>query len=199
MTQHDDLMKDLWQSAKKSIPKVSTDISNIIASAEKKKRSTVQFHILNILVLTAVLAGVAAFFYFVAPMQTLISHMGITLMLGGLLVRILIEVYSFYLSSTLDLSEAALKSTTKILRFYQFRKRLHSPVTLTIVTLYTLGFYMLTPEFSRHFSLPMMILIDASYIVGAVFLIWQIRKGIKKELQNLRDITEIQAQLVKEL
>lgn len=199
MKEHDDLMKELWQSAKKAVPTVSTDITGIIASAEKKKRSTVLFHIWNIVILVTTLGGVAAFFYFVAPLQTLISHIGIALMLGGLTVRIIIELYSFYLSSRLDMSEAALKSTTNILNFYQFRKKLHSPVTLTIVGLYTIGFYLLTPEFSRYFSLPMMILIDASYIAGAIFLIWQIRKGIGKELQNLRDITEIQGKLVGEV
>ena len=120
-------------------------------------------------------------------------------MLGSLALRIVIELYSIFLSSKIDLSEAALKSNQQVLRYYQFRKRIHSPVTITIVALYTIGFYILTPEFSRYFSLPVMILIDSSYVVIGIVLITQIRKGIKKEMQHLSDIKGVEERLVREV
>ena len=195
MTNQDDDLKDLWRSAKESVPKDSADINSVIGLAETKKSNTVRFQIINILILTATMVVIAAFFRYVAPLRELLSHIGITLMIGGLAARITIELYSIYLSSKVDLSETALKTTDQVFRFYRFRKVIHSPVTITIVALYTIGFYLLTPEFSRYFSLPMMALIDGSYVVGAIVLIWQIRKGIRKEMLDLKDIHDIQTNL----
>jgi hypothetical protein len=67
---------------------------------------------------------------------------------------------------------------------------IHGPVTISILLLYTIGFYMLTPEFSRYFSLPVMILIDVSYIAGAAIVGIAIRHGIAKEMTILNAIKQ---------
>jgi hypothetical protein len=59
---------------------------------------------------------------------------------------------------------------------------MNGPVTVSIVILYSIGFYLLTPEFSLYFSTSMMVLIDLSYIIAAVIFISSIMKAVKKEM-----------------
>ncbi|MEO9209891.1 MAG: hypothetical protein ABI208_02265 [Ginsengibacter sp.] len=66
--------------------------------------------------------------------------------------------------------------------YFRFRKIMNGPVTVSIVILYSIGFYLLTPEFSLYFSTSMMVLIDLSYIIAAVIFISSIMKAVKKEM-----------------
>lgn len=91
------------------------------------------------------------------------------MMVVGLAVRILIEIFSTIKSRKIDLSNTALKTTTDSVDFYNFRKKIHGPVTIILVGIYTIGFYMLTPEFSRHFDLLWIVIVDVAYVMFAFF------------------------------
>ena len=194
-----DSLKNMWQEAAK-VRETETTVGSetIIAQAQKKKHNTLKMHIGNILVLTLTLAGISAFFMYVARFNELISHIGVGLMTGGLAVRILIEFFSIYRSTKIDVTETAFNTNKALLNFHQFRKTIHGPVTLTILVLYTIGFYLLTPEFSLYFSAPLMILIDLSYIVAAVIFTWQIRNAIKKEMNYLNELIKLEKYLINE-
>lgn len=191
-----DELKNLWETSRKDVVQSPTDVSGIITIAEKKKRSTIKTQALNILVLLITLAGIAAFFFYVARFNNALSHIGAGLMMGGLALRILIECYSIYLSAKIDLSQPSVKANDAFSKFYQFRKKIHGPVTITILVLYTIGFYMLTPEFSLYFSLPVLVLIDLSYVVAAVIFTLSIRNGIRKEMAYLDDIRKVQQEML---
>lgn len=192
MSDRIDDLKSLWKRAGESVKDNAAETHVLIKMAQKRKAGATRMHALNILVLVITLAGISAFFIYVAKFQQLISHVGVTLMVGGLLVRIVIEIFSVYLATRIDMSENALHTNNRFLHFYRFRKAVHGPVTITILVLYTVGFYMLTPEFSEYFSLPMMILIDASYIVAAVIFGWNILMAVRKEMRYLNEIKRIQ-------
>jgi|SRR5690606_34430732 len=190
-----DQLRNLW-SLPTNMP--LTDPDRIIRIAEKQKKSTLRMHVTNIFVLAAVTAGLAAFFLGVARFKETISLVGMSLMIGGLIIRIMIEVYSIYRSSKIDLSEPTVRTNDAWLTFYEFRKKIHGPVTITIIILYTIGFYLLTPEFSLYFSLPMLILIDLSYILAAAIYTIFIRKAIRKEMVYLDAILSVQKELNKD-
>jgi hypothetical protein len=57
---------------------------------------------------------------------------------------------------------------------------------------------MLSPEFSLYFCTPILIMIDVSYIFGAVIFIWFVRKTIKKEMNILNEIIVIQNDITQE-
>ena len=84
------------------------------------------------------------------------------------------------------------------INYYKFRTRVNGLVTIVILVLYTIGFYLLTPEFSLYFSTSILILIDLSYVLGAVIFTWFIRKTIKKEMRILNEILRIKNDLVAE-
>ena len=50
---------------------------------------------------------------------------------------------------------------------------------------------MLTPEFSLYFSVPVLILIDLSYLVAAIIFTWFIINAVKKEMKILKQVLRI--------
>ncbi|WP_271766281.1 hypothetical protein [Aquimarina algiphila] len=193
-----DELQNKWQKGKKDIENNTEIINETLAAITTKKNSSVQFHYGNIAVLSVTLIGIAAFFYFLAPVQEILSRIGVVLMLGGLLTRIVIECISVSKSKKIDVIDNVLKTTNNTIAFYKFRKQIHGPVTIIILALYTIGFYMITPEFSLYFSTWKMILIDVSYIIGAIIFISFIRKSIKKEIKTLLEIIELRNKMVEE-
>ena len=191
-------LKNRWQDAKDGNQSQSVNLNEIISLSKKKMKSSVNMHIKNITILMVTLLGISAFFQYMAPVKETISQIGALLMIGGLILRIFIELYSIYLSSKINMIDSATKNNNSSLQFYQFRKKIHGPVMTIIIIAYTIGFYMLTPEFSLYFSLPMMILIDVSYIVGAVIVAYFIRMGIRNEMNYLNELLELQNDIKEE-
>lgn len=185
-------LKNLWKESKKDQVLPFSDIQEIIKTAQKKMRSTIRLQWGTIIILAITFAVISAYFIYVAQFKQTISHVGIGLMLGGLMVKIVLELISILLSGKIKLTETALKLNHTTLSYFRFRKIMNGPVTITIVLLYSIGFYMLTPEFSLYFSTPMMILIDASYILGAAIFTWSIKITVKKEMTILNEIVRIQ-------
>lgn len=191
MSEPNSELRQLWQAAKQTTKPSSSDAKALIVRARAHQKRTRNFHLSNIIILLTTMIGLIAFFYYVAPLQTLLSHVGIGLMLGGLLLRILIEGYSMMRGLRIDLSVNAQQATDDALAFHRLRKTIHGPFTIVIVLLYSIGFYLLTPEFSRYFTLPWMILIDGSYLVGATILIVLIRRGVRQEMTALSELVAI--------
>ena len=196
MNESNDELTDLWKQAKQHNAPTLSAPDALADRARAIVKHTRNFHLGNVAILLAVVVGLLAFFYYVAPLQTLLSHIGIGLMIGGLLVRIGIELYSVARSGRINLGANAVQATDDALSFYRFRKKIHGPITIAIVLLYSLGFYLLTPEFSDYFSWPWMMLIDGSYLVGAVILILLIRQGIRKEMAALRELTTVKNEMM---
>jgi hypothetical protein len=180
-----------WKSARAAQPATTIDSTQLIQTAEKKKRSSRQAHYATILILSLTLLGLALFFIYVAPMQQTLSRIGITLMLGGLVFRIGVEVYSLDKGHRIDWQAQPDVALQQARQYYQFRKKVHGWFTILILVLYTLGFYALVPEFRLYLSPGFMWYITLSYPVIAVVLIWQIRKGVLKEMEALRELARI--------
>lgn len=190
-----DEFKNKWKKAKEAAILPPQNIEALIDSAQQKKRSNLYFHYGNIIILSITLIGLSLFFYYVAPFRELLSRTGVALMLGGLIIRIVIEIYSVLKSKKIRMLNDAASTTSDTLEFYRFRKKIHGPVTITIVALYCLGFIMLGPEFSKYIALEWMILMYLSFVLGAVLLIWQIGKGIQKEMKILLELAELRKEM----
>jgi len=193
--QIDDL-KNMWKNAKNKDYGQSLAPTQIITIAKQKMKSTINLQIGTIITLIITVLGISSFFIYVAKFEQLISHIGIALMIGGLVLRIIIELFSISFSTRINLSESAVKTNKVSLNYHQFRKRINGSVTIVILVLYTIGFYLLTPEFSLYFSTGVLILIDLSYILAAIIFTWFIRKTIKKEMKILNEILHIQNELI---
>ncbi len=194
-----DEIKDLWKKAKDTNKdRAGINIVNLIALGEAKKKSTLLAHYGNALVLAATVAILVFYFYYLYNFQDLISNIGINVMIGGLTLRIAIEIFSAIRSRRIHISDTAVQSIQNSVSFYNFRKRIHGPVTIIIFVAYVIGFYLLTPEFSRHLDLTWVILMDVSALIIFIVLAFVIRKGIRQEFKDLEKIVELQTALTKE-
>ncbi|MCW5910747.1 MAG: hypothetical protein KIT62_06720 [Cyclobacteriaceae bacterium] len=172
------------------------NIKTLIEAGQARKKKTLAAHYGNAAVLSATVVVLMFYFYYLYSFQDMLSKIGYNLMIGGLVIRIAVELFSVWRSRKIKVSDTAAASLQNTVSFLKFRKHIHGPVTIIILVVYFIGFYMLTPEFSRHFSTFWMIALDAGALVIAVLLTLMIRKGIKQELHHLEKIVELQRSLV---
>jgi|SRR5690554_3145011 hypothetical protein len=191
-------LKNIWQDSRNKDSGEQDDSGRIIALAKEKMKRAVRMQLATILILTFTLVILCVYFLYGVPLNVTISRIGAILMTAGLVLRILIEFYSIFLASRIDPGETVLKSTRAALSYHRFRKVINGPVTFIIILLYSVGFYMLTPEISLFFSMPVLILIDLSYIVIAMVIIGFVRRTIKKEMIILQEIVQVHHDLTDE-
>lgn len=187
----------LWQQAKSKNQASAADLTDIKNQAVARKKNALWAHYGNAGILTLTVLMLLFYFYYLYDFQDMLSNIGINLMIGGLVVRIAIEIFSAVRSRSINLTDTAAKSLENSVAFYGFRKRVHGPITIIIFALYFVGFYMLTPEFSRYISVGWMVVLDGGALLVAAFLILVIRKGIKQELKDLEKMVELQRSLIR--
>lgn len=192
-----DDLSSLWKQTK-GVNSGSSALSaaEIISQAEQKKKALLMAHYINIGILAAVAIMVAAFLLGFFPFATLLSKTGVYLMITVPIVRIGIEILSLSRSRRIRVADASVKATEDSLAFYRFRKKLHGTVTIALVGFYILGWFMLTPEYSKYIPLPWMIVLDGGFVVIAAVLIIVIRNGLKQEIAELGRMVELQRQLI---
>jgi hypothetical protein len=187
----------LWQQAKtKSHEQPKVNVSALIKAGEARKKSTLAAHYGNAAVLTVTVLVLVFYFYYLYNFQDVLSKIGYNLMIGGLTIRIIIELFSAWRSRKIKIADTASASLQNSVAFLQFRRQIHGPVTIFIFVAYFIGFYMLTPEFYRYISLMWLILMDTSALIIAGVLAYFIRKGIQQELYDLEKMVELQRSLV---
>ncbi|MHA4846801.1 hypothetical protein ACX0G7_21725 [Flavitalea antarctica] len=187
-----DNLNNEWKRARQDIDAGVAPATDKLFQAKAQKQSVLSFHYGNIIVLSVVLVGISLFFFYIAPFKGTLGRTGVALMLGGLIIRIIVELFSAIKYSRIRLEEDALRTTSRSLEFYQFRQKIHGPVTIITVGLYVISFYMLTPEFSLYFSTGWMLAMDIGFIIIAIILFIQIRKGVRKEMVTLQKLSVLQ-------
>lgn len=185
-------LKKLWQDSRNSNQVNTADKEKIIAEAQKKMRQTIKMQLGTIVILTLTLAILCLYFFYAVYFQKAISQIGASLMMGVILVRIILELFSIHLSVKVDLTNSVNDLNSAALSYHRFRKLINGPVTIGLLILYSTGFYMLTPEFSEFFSKPVVILLDASYIFIVFVFIRIFRTTVRKEMNILDEILKIQ-------
>ncbi len=197
MNHNIDEIQKLWQAEKSQKSRdAGGNAATLIKEARHRRAGSIRFQYGNVTVLALVLAGIFYFFSIYLGLSEALSLIGLFMMYGGLVLRIVVEIYSIVYAGRIDISKSSLVNTEKILAYYQFRRGIHGPVTLSIVGLYTVGFYMLIPEFLMYLSTFWVSMIGASYLLMAIFPFWQIRKGILEEIRQLEEIVKIRKMLL---
>lgn len=185
-----DEFKGKWNEAKEDVAQ-SNNAKDLITLSRQQTKQTAIIQFKNMIILCLTLAGISAYFFYV-NFQELTSHIGVALMTGGLLIRILIEGYSIVRTNKIDMSESATSYNIGYLNFYTYRKLIHGPITIGILLAYTIGFFLLIPEFDQHLSRNVVILIAISYLPAAAIFGFSIRKGIRDEMKLLDSLLELQ-------
>ena len=112
-------------------------------------------------------------------------------MFGGLLARIIIEIISERKLRAIDVTAASAKANQQAADFYTFRKKVHGPVTVTIIIAYVAGAGLLIPEFSQYLTTNSLLIYYAGFVVWGLVFIYFIRKKISREVQALGELGKI--------
>jgi len=191
-------LKDLWQGGQKAGQDQAKEPGEIIRLAESQKEKTTNQFWTNTYIMVVTFLVLVFYFVQIASFQETLSHIGIALMLGGLGIRILLEVYSISKAKAISVVKSAGEMNSNALAFHKFRKRLQSPFTIIIILLYSIGVFMLMPELSKYFSKNFIILISIGYLVGTVIYSLSIKKGLEKENQYLKEIIQLEQEFQSE-
>jgi hypothetical protein len=189
-----DNLQNQWKAARQTIGILSAKPEELIKLAQQKKVSVLYFHFGNIIIFTITLVGLVLFFNS-RNLKDSISKAGVFLMLAGISVRLIIEIISVIKSRQIQLVNNASVSTDKALSFFGFRKKVHGPASITTAVLYVIGFYLLSPEFNRYIEMKWMILMHVFFVIAAVVLIVQARKGMAKETTVLKSLIDIKKEM----
>lgn len=188
-------LQSKWEASKKNLDHSVTNLDSLYAKIKLKERENYFFYYGTITILSVTLLVISLFFVYVAPVKEILSRIGAGLMIFGLLFRIYIEIISIYKAKQINNLDNTLKTAENTIKFHQFRKTIHKVIAPIIIGLYTIGFYLITPEFSLYMKLWNIVLIDISYVVIGVILFIVIRKGVKKEMQKLTDIMTLKKEI----
>ncbi len=177
------------------LPEAGIDAKTVLEKAQAFNKSSIRFQYGNVFILSLTLVFYVICFNKFLLYGTLLSKTGFLLMSVPLTVRIIAEIISIAKGQSIKMYEDALQHNQQLIDYTAFRKWMHGPVTYTIMGLYTLGYYFIMVEFSELVPLWLILVLCAAYPVVASFLIIQIRKGIKKEMEQLRWLSAFQNEI----
>lgn len=142
-----------------------------------------------LLTTTFVLIG---FFFYINAYSNLIVSLGLFLMIGSLIVRIMIEYVSIKDLKRMDFTKDAAAFRTDLINYYKKRVTTHYVATPIILALYAVGFIILLPSFKENLSKGFYTYIVVSAIVILIVMVFFIGKEIQKELNSLRQLKSSQ-------
>lgn len=188
-------LQSKWESSKNNIELSTPNFDNLYKKIKNREKENYFFYYGTITILLTTLIVISLFFYYIAPVEEMLSRIGAGLMILGLAFRIFIEIMSIHKAKQINILDTTLKTAVNSIKFNQFRKTIHQVIAPIIIGLYTIGFYLITPEFSLYIEFWNLVLIDISYVVIGIVLFSIIRKGVKKEMQKLTDIVKLKNEI----
>ena len=180
-----DTLKSQWNNQKGLEPKSEdfTQVTKKLKGVRLKQRMT------N-LVLLATFGVLVFFFIYISAYKNTTLTIGLSLMMGSLLLRVLIESFSMRKLKSMDALMDVNKFKKKLIAYYKNRTRTHYVATPIIVLAYSIGFVILLPLFKKNLSSGFYNYIVISAIVVLLVLGVLIIKTIKEELRELRALQQ---------
>lgn len=195
MNELGNLLKSGWQNSASDIP-APPPTRQLIEEANRLQQESFTFQRSTLLILSSTFLMMCYFLLFYFGFRDTLSHLGVGLMLGFFLARILLEAYSLAQGRKKQLSESALSNLENEKSFLQLRLWIHGAGTYLTLGAYTLGFLLLLPEFSKYISAFWMAAFVCSYFIPGIILTLLIRKNVQKEIRELRRVVELKEKLL---
>lgn len=195
MNELGNMLKSGWKSTASTIP-TPQSVPDLIEEAKKLNRQSIKFQRNTLLILSSTFLMMCYFLLFQFGFLERLSHVGVGLMLGFFLLRILLELYSLSQSKKKESIQSALENLDLEKRYLQLRLWTHGFFTYLTLGGYTLGFMLLLPEFSDHISAFWMAAMVCSYFIPGIILTLLIRKNVLREIRELRQVVDIRKKIL---
>jgi len=176
-------LQSRWKN-QPSLPVTENGFKSLLKSVkaiEKKQK-------IGNLVLSITIVVWVIFAIYVSGYKNNVFLLGISLMIGSLLVRIVLELYSLHKSKKLNFINDAKVFKEDLTRYYSFRKTVHFIITPFSIIVYSVGFVILLPLFKATLSYGFYMYIVVSSILLLLFFAVFIYKQIKNELDKLLEL-----------
>ncbi len=164
--------------------------ARIAQLVRQPQRVSINEQVAAVIILSILLVILVLFFRYVSPLESYWSGMGVGFMLGSTAGRVLIECAGIYYARRISLFDSTADFVRTSWRFLEFRRnQVHRFIVAFTLALYTLGYYLLLPEYALYFSTPVVWLLGVSYPVimgGIIFL--AIRPGMQRERVALNEL-----------
>ncbi len=196
MNELGNLLKSGWQNSASGIPS-PPPTRQLIEEANRLQQESFKFQRSTLLILSSTFLMMCYFLLFYFGFRDTLSHLGVGLMLGFFLIRILLEAYSLNQGRKKEITQSAVENLESERKYLQLRLRIHGPGTYLTLGAYTLGFMLLLPEFSNYISSFWMAAMVCSYFIPGIILTLLIRKNVQKELRELRKVVELKESLLR--
>ena len=179
-------IKSQWSS--KNLPSAPANGPQmVIATARKLKRKQTQSQI--ILCITVLI--LAWFFFYVSAYKSEMVSLGLGLMMGSLIVRIILEFISKAKLRALSVSQEVVQYKKGLVSYYNSRKWIHYLLTPVLFILYISGFILLLPDFKETLSQAFYAYIFYSSIVIFLFFVLLIGVQIIREMKTLQQLKKM--------
>lgn len=188
-------LKSGWKSSGSSITPPPIP-SQLISEAQRLNQESVKFQWTTVLILGSTFLMMCYFLLVYFGFREILSHIGVAVMLGFFLLRIVLEAYSILEGRKKEATVSAVESLEKEKKYLELRLRIHGFYTFLTLGAYTLGFLLLLPEFSKYISSFWMAALVCSYFIPGIILTLLIRKNVQKELRELRMVVELKEKIL---
>lgn len=132
-------------------------------------------------VLTATVAILLFFFFYITAYKSTPTMIGLFMMMGALLVRIVLEVLSTKTLGKLNMDHETTKFKKGLIAHFSRRRWIHFLITPLVFVVYIAGFVMLLPAFEENLSSGFYTYVVVSSIVVLTFLAGFVSYHIYKE------------------
>ena len=176
-------LQNTWQNQSKisATEESFKSLLKSVKSIENKQRT-------GNAVLTITIITLFAFLLYVSGYKNATFLLGIGLMIGSLMVRIGIELFSLRRLRSINFSADYNTFKQDLTTYYSFRRFTHFIITPLAIIIYTVGFIILLPLFKVSLSHGFYVYILCSSIVFLTVFCVFIYRQVKNELNKLRQL-----------
>lgn len=159
--------------------------AQLVQLAEQQARKVKAKFRFTIALLSLTVLVIACYFSVYAGFRFSAFAIGLLLMMGSLLLRIVLEWISTLQFARLDLRADFTTCLQQLTDFYRRRRLLHWVITPLLYAAYTVGFVLLLPTFRREFADGFYYYLLATGFGSLVVLAWVIVRANRRELKIL--------------
>lgn len=178
-----DEIKQQWADRELPTPPKQGSQRIIERSAQIRKKQQITQVVLGISLLILLL-----FFFYISAYNHTQTFLGLGLMIGCLLIRVILEYLSELRKGNLPVDDTLKGFHKKLEVYYNRRKKLHYIITPVLLGSYIIGFLLLLPSFSENLSPGFYTYVLISSVVVFVCLAVLIVVQIRRELHILENI-----------
>lgn len=130
------------------------------------------------------------FFFYIAAYKYNGPLLGMSLLIGVIVVRVFIEIKSQQQLKQINVLLSFEEFRERLVAYYQKRKTLAFKIIPMLLIIYNIGFVIMSYYFYQNLSRGFFYYITISYIVSFIVLFFFIRKQVLKELDMLKTLQE---------